>query len=103
MLSSLESQVQNQPGLDPAERAIYLQQARKSLDETWNRLESSIQPYVPFIPIGLILPLYFLLLGLLDSLGWIPFLLLWLILRLLRAVGITQTIAETKEQKRLGL
>ena len=57
MLSSLQSQVQNQPGLDPAQRTIYLEQARKSLDEAWERLESSIQPYVRFIPIGLILPL----------------------------------------------
>jgi len=103
MLSGLKSQVKNQPGLDPVEQAIYLGQARRSLDETWNQLEESIQPYVLLIPIGLILPLYLLLVSLLDSLSWIPYLLLWLIFRLFTALGIAQIIVETKEQKSLRL
>ena len=103
LLSGLESQVQNQPDMDPVEKDIYLEQARKTLDDSWNRLESSIQPYVRFIPIGLILPLYLLLVGLLDSLAWIAYFLLWLILNLLKRLGVAQTFAEASERKILRL
>jgi hypothetical protein len=103
LLSSLESQVQNQPDLEPTERDIYLEQARKTLDDSWNRLESSVQPYVRFIPIGLILPLYLLLVGLLDSLAWVAYFLLWLAFSLLTRLGVAQTFAETSERKSLRL
>lgn len=103
LLSGLESQVQNQPDMDPLEKDIYLEQARKTLDDSWNRLEASIQPYVRFIPIGLILPLYLLLVGLLDSLAWIAYFLLWLILNLLKRLGVAQTFAEASERKSLRL
>ncbi|MEW6085552.1 MAG: hypothetical protein AB1607_13255 [Chloroflexota bacterium] len=103
LLSGLESQVQNQPDLDAIEKDIYLEQARQTLDDSWNRLESSIQPYVRFIPIGLILPLYLLLIGLLDSLAWIAYLLLWLILSLLKRLGVAQTFSEASERKSLRL
>jgi hypothetical protein len=103
LLSDLESQVQHQPDLDSVERELYIEQARKTLDDSWNRLESSIQPYVQFIPIGLILPLYLLLVGLLDSLAWIAYFLLWLTLGLLKRLGVAQTIAETSERKSLRL
>jgi len=103
MLSGLESQVQNQPGLDPDAQDIYIEQARKTLDDTWNQIESSVQPYVRFVPIGLILPLYLLLVNLLGSLSWISYLLLWMFFRLLTGFGVTQTVAETKEQKSLRL
>lgn len=103
LLSSLESQVQNQPDLDPIARDLYIEQARKTLDNSWNRIESSIQPYVRFIPLGLILPLYLLLVGLLDSLAWIAYFLLWLAFSLLKRLGVAQTVAETSERKRLRL
>ena len=103
MLSGLESQVRNQPGLTPAEQTVYLDQAHRSLDQAWGRLEATVQPYVRFIPIGLILPLYFLLFSMLNSLGWIPFLFLWLIFSLLKRFGVAQTIAETSERKSLRL
>ncbi len=103
LLSGLESQVQNQPDMDTIEKDIYLEQARKTLDDSWNRLESSIQPYVRFIPIGLILPLYLLLVGLLDSLAWIAYLLLWLSLSLLKRLGVAQTFSETSERRTLRL
>lgn len=103
LLSGLESQVQNQPDLDSIARDLYIEQARKTLDNSWNRLESSVQPYVQFIPIGLILPLYLLLVGLLDSLAWVANLFLWLILSLLKRLGVAQTIAEASERKILRL
>jgi hypothetical protein len=103
LLSGLESQVQNQPDLDSIGRDLYIEQARKTLDDSWNRLESSVQPYVRFIPIGLILPLYLLLVGLLDSLAWVAYIFLWIILTALKRLGVAQTIAETSERKSLRL
>ncbi|HRQ33671.1 MAG TPA: hypothetical protein PLM89_11275 [Anaerolineales bacterium] len=103
LLSNLKSQVQNQPDLDPIEKDIYLEQARRTLDDSWNRLESSLQSYARFIPIGLILPLYLLLVGLLDSLAWIAYFLLWLILSALKRFGVAQTFAETSEREILRL
>lgn len=103
MLAGLENQVNHQPDLDSIQREIFLEQARTNLDDTWNDLEATVQPYVRFIPLGLILPLYFLLMGLLDSLGWLPYLLLWLAFRLLNRFGILRTITETSERKILKL
>lgn len=103
MLAGLENQVNHQPDLDSIQREIFLEQARTNLDNTWNDLEATVQPYVRFIPLGLILPLYFLLMGLLDSLGWLPYLLLWLAFRLLNRFGILRTITETSERKILKL
>lgn len=103
LLSNLKSQVQNQPDLDPIEKDIYLEQARRTLDDSWNRLESSLQSYARFVPIGLILPLYLLLVGLLDSLAWIAYFLLWLILSALKRFGVAQTFAETSEREILRL
>ncbi len=103
MLSGLETQVHNQPGLDPLEREIFLEQTRTNLDNTWTELEATIQPYVRFVPLGLTLPLYLLLIGLLDSLGWLPYLLLWLALRLLTRFGVLRTVSETSERKILKL
>jgi hypothetical protein len=103
ILSGLKSQVKNQPDLEPAEREIYLEQARKSLASSWDKIEGSVQPYARFIPISLLLPFYFLLMGILDTFSWVPYLLLWMILSLFQKLGITQTVAETKERQRLKL
>lgn len=103
LLSNLKSQVQNQPDLDPIEKDIYLEQARRTLDDSWNRLELSLQPYARFVPIGLILPLYLLLVGLLDSLAWIAYFLLWLIFSALKRFGVAQIFAETSEREILRL
>lgn len=103
MLSGLETQVHNQPGLDPLEREIFLEQTRTNLDNTWTGFEATVQPYVRFIPLGLILPLYFLVMGLLDSLGWVPYLLLLLAFRLLKRFGILRIVSETSERKILKL
>jgi hypothetical protein len=103
MLAGLENQVSHQPGLETQERELFLEQARTNLDNTWNEFEANVQPYVRFIPLGLILPLYFLLMGLLDSLGWLPYLLLWLAFRLLNRFGILRTVSEASERKILKL
>jgi hypothetical protein len=103
MLAGLENQVNHQPDLDPIQREIFLEQARTNLDNTWNDFEATFQPYVRFIPLGLILPLYFLLMGLLDSLGWVPYLLLLLAFRLLSRFGILNTVSESSERKILKL
>ena len=103
LLSSLETQVQNQPGLDPAAQAIYLEQARNTLDDTLTQAESAVQPYARFIPIGLILPLYLLLINLLDSLGWISYIFFWLTFGLLTRAGLIQSYSEASERKILRL
>jgi hypothetical protein len=103
MLAGLENQVSHQPDLDPTQREIFLEQARTNLDNTWTDIEENVQPYVRLIPLGLILPLYFLLMGLLDSLGWFPYLLLWLAFRLLIRFGVLQTVSETSERKIIKL
>ncbi len=103
LLSSLETQVQNQPGLDPLAQTLYIEQARKSLDDTWNQAESTIQPYVRFIPIGLILPLYLLLINLLDSLGWVSVIVMWFVFTTFKRLGFIKIISETSEQKILRL
>lgn len=103
MLSGLKSQVQHQPGIDREQQSIYLDQARQSIDKAWTEIEDAVQPYVRFIPISLVLPLYFLILSLLDTLWMIPYFLLWMIFSILAKLGIAQTVVETKEQKRLRL
>lgn len=103
ILSGLEAQVQNQSDFSEDARQLYLEQARRTLDETWTRAESAVQPYVKFIPIGLILPLYLLLMGLLDSLGWVSFIIMWILISLLTRLGIAQTISEPGERKSLRL
>ncbi len=103
MLSSLETQVQSQPGLDPAAQELYIQQARQTLDDTWTQVEDTVQPYVRFIPIGLILPLYLLVLNLLDSLGWLAIIVMWLVFTVFKRIGIIQIVSETSEQKILRL
>lgn len=103
ILSGLEAQVQNQPDFDASARQLYLDQARRALDETWTRAENAVQPYVKFIPLGLILPLYLLLMGLLDSLGWISFFIMWILLSLLTRLGVAQTVSEPGERKSLRL
>lgn len=103
MLAGLENQVNHQPELNSLEREIFLEQARTNLDNTWTDFEAAVQPYVRFIPLGLLLPLYFLLMGLFDSLGWLPYFLLWLAFRLLTRFGILRTVSETSERKIIRL
>ena len=103
LLARLKAQVEYQPGLTDEQRAGLLAEAGRGVDDLINRIEATVQPYLQFIPLGLILPLLLLLQSLLASLGWIPILLLGLIIPLLRALKITRVEAETKEQRTLGL
>jgi hypothetical protein len=103
LLSRLVVQLNHQPGLSPIQRTIYLAEVHSSVDGMFNRIEASIQPYVQFIPVGLVLPLLLLLQSLLATLGWIPILFLEVLIPLLRAFKIAQVITETKEQRTLKL
>ena len=100
---TLVAQLEKQTVLGPAEKAIALQQLQQGLEKIWSETELMIQPYAPYLPLGIGVLVLWLLETLLGLVAWIPPLLLSGFFPLLKAIGVTHEVTETKESRRLAL
>jgi hypothetical protein len=99
----VESQIESQPGMPPADRAAALAQARQMFEESWEELEGKVEPYGPVIWVGVAVMLTGTLNTLLSFVSWVPLLVLSGVFPLLKLLGVVQVVTETKEAKRLIL
>ena len=100
---TLVAQIEKQTAIGPAEKAMALQQLQQGLEKFWVEIERAIQPYAPYLPFVIGALVFWLLETLLGFVAWIPPLLLSGIIPLLKAIGVTHEVAETKEALRLVL
>jgi hypothetical protein len=100
---AVQEQLEKQSGLGPVEKAMALQQLQQGLEKFWTDTERTIQPYAPYLPFVIGVLVLWLLETLLGFVAWIPPLLLSGLFPLLKAIGVTHEVVETKEARRLVL
>lgn len=87
--------------LSPLQRRMALTEFRKEFNKIIDSLIERIKPYEKFIPIAISLGFFMPLVTITRLLSWIPAGILSIIFLLLKAMGITKTLSETKEVQRL--
>jgi len=100
---SVKSQLESQAGLGAAEVDMALQQLQQGTEKFWTEFERMLKPYAPYLPFVLGALVFWMLETLLGFVAWIPSLLLSGIIPLLKAVGVTHEVVETREARRLVL
>ena len=100
---AMVAQLEKQIVLGPTEKAMALQQLQQGLEKFWVDTERTIQPYAPYLPLVIGALSVWLLETFLGLVSWIPPLLLSGIIPLLKAIGVTHEVVETKEARRLVL
>lgn len=100
---TLVTQIEKQTAIGPTEKAMALQQLQQGLEKFWSETELTIQPYAPYLPFVIGALSFWILFSLLSLISWIPPLLLSGFFPLLKAIGVTHEVAETKEARRLVL
>ena len=100
---TLVTQIEKQTAIGPTEKAMALQQLQQGLEKFWSETELTIQPYAPYLPFVIGALSFWMLFSLLSLVSWIPPLLLSGFFPLLKAIGVTHEVAETKEGRRLAL
>jgi hypothetical protein len=101
IIPRLQDQIASQMKLDPAEKTSMQKEIERAIEKSWEYIETKLQPYAEFIPVGLALMLIFTLNTLLSFVSWVPQLLLSGIFPLLKLLGVTRVVVETREVKRL--
>jgi len=97
---TMVAQIERQTAIGPTEKAMALQQG---LEKFWADTERTIQPYAPYLPLVIGALLVWLLETFLGLVSWIPPLLLSGFFPLLKAIGVTHEVVETKEVRQLAL
>lgn len=87
-------------GMTPAEREAALAQFREDFEA---QVESTLEPYESYIPMGLGAALFMPLTSVVLFLSWIPILILALLFLILTYLGVTHEVTETREVTRLSL
>jgi len=100
---TLATQIEKQTAVGPTEKAMALQQLQQGLDKFWAETERTIQPYAPYLPFVIGALSFWMLFTFLSLISWIPPLLSSGIIPLLKTIGVTHEVAETKEARRLVL
>lgn len=73
---------------------------QRALDEFF---ESKVKPYEKFIPLAIAIGLFMTLVSITRLLGWVPTVFLSIIFPLLKVLGVTKVVSETREVERLTL
>lgn len=73
---------------------------RRGIDEFF---QSKVKPYEKFIPLAIAIGLFMTLVSITRLLGWVPTIFLSIIFPLLKVLGVTKVVSETREVERLTL
>jgi hypothetical protein len=99
----VQKQLEKQSDLGQVESATVLQGMQQGVDKLWTQADTLLKPYASFLPFVLGILLVWLLFTLLNLIAWITPLLLNGIIPLLKAIGVTHEVVETKDVRRLVL
>ena len=100
---TVQAQLEKRSGLGQVESAMVLQGMQQGVEKIWAQADTLLEPhgsYLPFVIGGL---LVWLLNTLLGFIAWLPPRLLSRIIPLLKAIGVTHEVVETKEARQLVL
>lgn len=102
-IEKLMEQMEKRVGeeLPPLQRRSAIAELREELNKMINNFTEQIKSYEKFIPIAISLGLFMPLVTITRLLSWIPAGILSIIFLLLKAMGITKIVSETKEVQRL--
>lgn len=102
-IEKLMEQMEKRVGeeLPPLQRRLAIAELREELNKIINDFTEQIKSYEKFIPIAISLGLFMPLVTITRLLSWIPAGILSIIFLLLKAMGITKIVSETKEVQRL--
>ncbi len=102
-IEKLMEQMEKRVGeeLPPLQRRLAIAELREELNKMINDFTEQIKSYEKFIPIAISLGLFMPLVTITRLLSWIPAGILSIIFLLLKAIGITKIVSETKEVQRL--
>jgi hypothetical protein len=100
---TVQAQLEKQSGPGQVENTMVLQQMQQGVEKLWASADKLLEPYVSYLPFVIGALLVWLLNTLLGFIAWIPPLLLSRIIPLLKAIGVTHEVVETKEARRLVL
>lgn len=103
MLPRLEAAIEQRGEVSPEFRAAIVAEVRQRFESLWQNLETTLQPYARFAPIALAALSFWMLKTVLGFLAWIPPLILSGIFPMLTYLRLTETVAETREVRRLVL
>ncbi len=104
-IEKLMEQMEKRVGeeLPPLQRRQAIAKLREELNKIINNFTERIKSYEKFIPIAISLGLFMPLLTITRLLSWIPAGILSIIFLLLKALGVTKIVSETKEVQHLVL
>jgi len=102
-IEKLMEQMEKRVGeeLPPLQRRSAIAKLREELNKIINNFTERIKSYEKFIPIAISLALFMPLVTITRLLSWVPAGILSIIFLLLKAMGITKIVSETKEVQRL--
>ena len=80
--------------------AEFRKEFQRGVDEFF---ESKVKPYEKFIPLAIAIGLFMTLVTITRLLGWVPTVFLSIIFPLLKVLGVTKVVSETREVERLTL
>jgi len=102
-IEKLMEQMEKRVGeeLPTSQRRLAIAELREELNKMINNFTERIKSYEKFIPIAISLGLFMPLVTITRLLSWIPAGILSIIFLLLKAMGITKIVSETKEVQRL--
>ena len=100
---TVQAQLEKRSGFGQVENAMTLQELQQGIEKFWAQADTLLEPYASYLPFVIGALLVWLLNTLLGFIAWIPLLLLSRIIPLLKAIGVTHEIVETKEARQLVL
>ena len=100
---TVQDRLEKQSGLGQVENAMALQGMQQGVEKLWAQADKLLEPYASYLPFVIGALLVWLLNTLLGFIAWLPPLLLSRIIPLLKAIGVTHEVVETKEARRLVL
>ncbi|MGB3346150.1 MAG: hypothetical protein WBA71_02685 [Candidatus Humimicrobiia bacterium] len=102
-IEKLMEQMEKRVGeeLPTSQRRLAIAELREELNKMINNFTERIKSYEKFIPIAISLGLFMPLVTITRLLFWIPTGILSIIFQMLKAMGITKIVSETKEVQRL--
>lgn len=101
--SSMQAQIEKQNNLGQVEDPTTLQDDPLGIDMLFAQTDTLLEPYAPYVPFIIGALLVCLLSTLLGFVDWLPSRLLGRILPVLKVIGVTHEVVETKETRRLVL
>ena len=95
-----EGQMEGRADIPPEQKEQFLAEFREQFEQ---QIAGWIEPYERFIPIGIAVMLFSLLMTIISFIGWIPILVLSAIFAILTASHVTREVTATEEVKRVTI